>query len=172
MAHLFADQRQTDVFAVFVAVTDDHAAGHSGMRQNRHQLRLRTGFQPQRFAGVNQRFNHPTVLVDLDRINEEVVAVITVGFTRTFKRRVNGAQTVLQDLREAEQRRQTLALRFASFHQFGEIDARLRDVRVRAHADVSQFVDVVVVIAPPGNIVSTQHLAGFLGAHCNLLHGA
>lgn len=34
--------------------------------------------------------------------------------------------------------------------------------RVRAHADVAQLVNVIVVIAPPGNIVSTQHLAGFL----------
>lgn len=31
----------------------------------------------------------------------------------------------------------------------------------RAHADVAQLVNVIVVIAPPGNIVSTQHLAGF-----------
>ena len=29
----------------------------------------------------------------------------------------------------------------------------------------------IIVIAPPGNIISTQHLAGFLGAHRYLLHG-
>ena len=78
----------------------------------------------------------------------------------------------LEDLREAEQCWQALPLRFAGFHQLREIDASFRDVRVRAHADVAQLVNVIVVIAPPGNIVSTQHLAGFLGAHCNLLHGA
>ena len=120
---------------------------------------------------MDQGFNDAAVLVHLDGVNQEVVAFVTVRFTRTLERGVNRTQTVLQDLREAEQCRQTLALRLTCFHQFGEIHARFRDVRVRADADVAQLVDVVVVIAPPGNIVSAQHLAGFLGAHRNLLHG-
>ncbi|SPX66634.1 Uncharacterised protein [Leclercia adecarboxylata] len=110
------------------------------------------------------------MLIHLDRINQEIVAVVTVRFTRAFEGGVDRTQTVLQDLWEAEQCRQTLPLRFTRFHQFGEIDARFRYVRIRANADVAQFIDVVVVIAPPGNIVSAQHLAGFLGAHRNLLH--
>ena len=140
------------------------------MGQNRHQLRFGAGFQTQRLAGVDQRFDHAAVLVNLDGVNQEVVAFIAVGFTRALERGVNRTQAMLQDLREAEQCRQTLALSFTGFHQFGEIHARFRDVRIRADADVAQFVDVVVVIAPPGNIVSAQHLAGFLGAHRNLLH--
>ena len=140
------------------------------MRQHGHQLGFGTCLQPQRLAGVDQRFNHAAVLVYLDRVNQEVVAFIAVGFTRAFERGVNRTQAMLQDLREAEQCRQTLALSLTGFHQFGEIHARFRDVRIRADADVAQFVDVVVVIAPPGNIVSAQHLAGFLGAHRNLLH--
>ena len=170
VAHLLANQRQTNVFTVFITVTDDHRAGHARMRQNRHQLRFRACFQPQRLAGVDQGFNHAAVLVHLDRVNQEVVAFIAVGLTRALERRVNRTQTMLQDLREAEQCRQTLALSFTGFHQLSEIHARFRDVRIRADADVAQFVDVVVVIAPPGNIVSAQHLAGFLGAHRNLLH--
>ena len=112
------------------------------------------------------------MLVNLDGVNQEIVTVIAVRLTRAFERRVNRTQAVLQDLREAKQRRQALPLRFTCFHQLSEIDARFGDVRVRAHANVTQLIDVIVVIAPPGNIVSTQHLAGFLGAHCNLLHGA
>ena len=172
MAHLLANQCQTDIFAVFITVTHDHATGHSGMGQNGHQFSFGTSFQPQRFAGVDQRFNHATMLVDLDRVNEEIVTVVTVRFTGSFKRGVNRTQTMLQDLREAEQCRQTLALRFTGFHQLSKVNARFGYVRIRAHADVAQFIDVVVVITPPGNIVSTQHLAGFLGTHCNLLHGA
>ena len=172
MAHLLANQCQTNVFTVFIAVTHDHATGHSCMGQNGHQFCFGTGFQPQRFAGVDQRFNHATMLVDLDRVNEEIVTVVAVGFTGAFKRGVNRTQTMLQDLREAEQCRQALALRFTGFHQLSKVNARFGYVRIRAHADVAQFIDVVVVITPPGNIVSTQHLAGFLGTHCNLLHGA
>ena len=140
------------------------------MRQNCHQFRFGTRFQTQRLAGVDQRFNYAAVLVHLDRVNQEVVTFITVGFTRALKRGVNRTQAMLQDLREAEQCRQTLALSFTGFNQLREIHARFRDVRIRADADVAQFVDVVIVIAPPGNIVSAQHLAGFLGAHRNLLH--
>ena len=86
------------------------------MRQYRHQLSFGTGFQAQRFARMNQGFNHAAVLVNFDRINEEVIAVIAVGFPRTFERGVNGTQTVLQDLWETEQCRQTLTLCFTSFH--------------------------------------------------------
>ncbi len=60
---------------------------------------------------------------------------------------------MLQNLRETEQRRQALTMCFTGFNQLGEIDTRLRNVRIRANADVAQFVDVVVVIAPPGNVV-------------------
>ena len=125
------------------------------MRQHRHQFSLRTGLQPQRFAGVDQGFNHATVLVNLDRVDKEIVAVITVGFTRALEGGVNRAQTMLQDLREAEQRRQALSLGFARFDQLGQVDARFRDVRIRANADMAQFVNVVIVITPPGNIVGT-----------------
>ncbi|MNO82967.1 hypothetical protein D3C76_742560 [compost metagenome] len=170
MAHLLANQRQTNIFAVFIAVTDNHRTRHTGVRQYRHQFRFRTGFQTQWFTGVDQGFNDATMLVHLDRVDQEVVALVTIGLTRTFERGVDGAQTVLQDLREAKQCWQTLALRFARFHQFGEIHTSFRYVRIRANADVAQFVDVVVVITPPGNIVCAQHLAGLFGAHRNLLH--
>ena len=115
VAHLLAHQRQTDIFAVFITITDDDAAGHPGVRQHGHQFRFRTGFQAQRLAGMDQRFNHATVLVNLDRVDEEVIAVIAIRFTRAFEGGVDRAQAVLQDLREAEQRRQALPLRFTRF---------------------------------------------------------
>lgn len=108
MAHLFAHQRQADIFTVFITVTDNHAAGHTGVRQYRHQLGLGASFQAQRLAGVDQRFNHAAMLVNLDRINREVVTVIAIRFARAFKGGVNRTQAVLQNLREAEQRRQAL----------------------------------------------------------------
>lgn len=86
------------------------------MCQHRHQLCFGTGFQTQRFARMNQGLDHAAVLVNFDRINKEVIAVIAVGFPRTFERGVNGTQTVLQDLWETEQCRQTLTLYFTSFH--------------------------------------------------------
>ena len=85
------------------------------MRQHGHQFGFRTGFQSQRLAGMDQRFNHATVLVNLNRVDKEVIAIITVRFTRAFEGGVDRAQAVLQDLREAEQRRQTLPLRLAGF---------------------------------------------------------
>ncbi|MNN71860.1 hypothetical protein D3C81_1878380 [compost metagenome] len=103
MPQLFADQRQTDIFTVFIAVTHDHRAGHASMRQHRHQFGLGAGFQPQRFAGIDQRFNHAAMLVYLDRVNQEIATFIAERLTRTFERGIDRTQTVLQDLREAEQ---------------------------------------------------------------------
>lgn len=168
----FSDQRQANIFTIFIAVTDDHRAGHAGMRQHRHQLGLGAGFQPQRFAGVHQRLNHAAMLVHLDRIHQEIAALVTERLTRAFERGVDRTQAMLKDLREAEQRRQTLAVLLARFHQFCQIDARLRDIRVRAHADMAQLVDVIVIVAPVGDVISTQHLAGITIIHGNLLHGA
>ncbi|MNW10088.1 hypothetical protein D3C71_2072270 [compost metagenome] len=79
---------------------------------------------------------------------------------------------MLQDLREAEQGGQALAIFLALFHQLGKIDARMRDVWVRAHADVAQLIDVKVIVAPVGDVISAQHLAGITIIHGNLLHGA
>ena len=89
VAHLLAHQRQTDVFAVFITVTDDDAAGHPGVRQHGHQFRFRTGFQTQRLAGMDQRFDDATMLVHLDRVDQEVIAVIAVGFARALERGVD-----------------------------------------------------------------------------------
>jgi hypothetical protein len=75
------------------------------MGQNRHQFRFRTGLKTQRLAGMDQRLNNATMLVYFNRVNQEVIAVIAIGFARAFKGGVNRAQTMLQDLREAEQRR-------------------------------------------------------------------
>ncbi len=79
------------------------------------------------------------VLVNFDRINEEVIAVIAVGSRARLnaalmerKRccRICGNRTVQADadpvLRE--------------FSLTAEIDASFRDVRVRAHADVAQLL--------------------------------
>ena len=150
-----------DYFLVYPIKVNQHRRVIESLIHSGEPLGLEAGSKAELMA----------VLVHLDRVNQEVIAFIAVRFTRAFKRGVNGTQTMLQDLREAEQCRQALTLRFTGFHQFSEIHARFRDVRIRADTDVAQLVNVVVVIAPPGNIVSAQHLAGFLGAHRNLLHG-
>ncbi len=136
-----------------ITVADDDATGHASMCQHRHQLCFRACFQSQRFARMNQGLNYAAVLVNFDRINKEVIAVIAVG----FRARLNAA--LMERKRyakywETEQCRQTLTLCFTSLPLTAQIDASFRDVRVRAHADVAQLVNVIVVIAPPGNIVS------------------
>lgn len=170
MADLFADERQANIFPVFVAVTDDHRAGHAGMGEYRHQFRFGTGLQAQGLAGVDQRFDNAAVLVDLNWVNQKIAALVAKGIARPLKNGVNGAQAVLQDLREAEQRRQTLAFGLALFYQFHQIDARLGKVRIRANADMTQLIDVVVVIAPVRDIVGSQHFAGVAVVHGYLLH--
>ena len=111
------------------------------------------------------------MLVYLDGIDKEIAAFITEGFTRTFERRVNRTQAMLQDLRKTEQRRQTLVALFLQLlNQLSQIDARLWDVGIRTNRNMTQFVDVIIVATPVGDVISTQHFAGITIIHGNLLH--
>ncbi len=91
---------------------------------------------------MDKGLDRAAMLVDLNRVNEEVVAVITVRFTRTLKRRtLIRTQTVLRDQWETEQRRQTLTLRFARFHRFAA-NRRFRYVGIGAYANMAQLVEM------------------------------
>ncbi len=77
---------------------------------------------------------------------------------------------MLKNLRETEQRGQALALGLAFLNQLSQIDTHIRTIRIGADANMTQFIDVIVVIAPPGNVVGPQHQAGVLIVHRHLLH--
>jgi hypothetical protein len=73
---LAPDQGQADVLAILVAVADDHAAA-SRQRDHGHQFRLGARFQPEARRGIRGQFTgHVALLVDLDRIDRGVAAVV------------------------------------------------------------------------------------------------
>ena len=88
---LAADQRQADVLAVLVAVAD-HDRAAARQRQHRHQLGLGTGLEAEAVLAVgDQLAGDVAVLVDLDRVDRGVAAVVVVVGHRAWRRRAAGA---------------------------------------------------------------------------------
>ena len=78
-ADLLGQHRHFDVLVVFEAVADDRRLV-VGERHHGQQFRLRSGFQaePVRPAEFEDFLDHLALLVDLDRINAAVVALVAV----------------------------------------------------------------------------------------------
>jgi len=156
-AELAADQCQTDVFAVLVAVADDQPT-RPAQRQHRHQFRLGTGFQTETLAVMaGQGAGHAAMLVDLDRIDRGVAARIVPVRLRLRERGLQLAQTLAEDVRKAHQQR-----------QLGTGGARrIDDLRQRnhralracgAHHHMPGGIDVEVPVGPVRNRIGLAGL--------------
>ena len=118
-ADLLGQHHHLDVFVVLEAVADDGRVV-VGDGQHRQQFRLGAGFQPEivRPAVFENLFHHLPLLVDLDRIDAAVIALVAVLGNRVLKRLMQLAQPVLQDLAETDQQRQRDAAELEIVHQF------------------------------------------------------
>ena len=123
-ADLLGVHRHLDVLVVLEAVADDRRVV-VGDRQHRQQFRLRAGFQSELvgLAVLEDLFDHLALLVHLDRKHAAVVALVAVLLDRVFERAVNLAETVLQNLAEANQNRRIDAAQDELVDQLFEIDA-------------------------------------------------
>ena len=124
-ADLLGQHDHLDVLVVLEAVADDGRLV-VGDGQHRQQLRLRAGFQAElvRPAVLEDFFHHLALLVDLDRIDAAVAALVAVLGDGVLKRLVHLAQAVLQNFAEADQDRQRDAAKLEIVDQFLQVDGR------------------------------------------------
>lgn len=140
MAKLLAHQRQADEFAVLVAVADDGPALRCES-QHRQQLRLGTGFQADGdVLGGNDVFDHRFLLVDLDRVERGVLALVFQARDVAVERAGKLAHAVLQDVREAHQQRQREATLTQLVDLLEQVDGRTAWT-VRTDFDATGFID-------------------------------
>ncbi|MNM90848.1 hypothetical protein D3C81_1031260 [compost metagenome] len=165
-AQLAADQGQADVLAVLVAVADDQAT-RARQRQHGHQFRLAARFQAEAFTVVaGQGAGHSAVLVHLDRVHGGVAARIVPILLGLGERRLQLAQALAEDVREAHQQRQLGAGRARGIHHLGQ--RHHRAIRPgRSHHHVPGLIHVEIAIRPVRDRVGLAGLVEGPIGHCS-----
>lgn len=140
VAQLLAHQRETDELTVLVAVANDGAALRC-QGQDRQQLGLGAGFQADRdILGGDDVLDHRFLLVDLDRVQGSVFALVfqarDVGIEGTGQL----AHAILEDIRETHQQRQGQAALAQLLDLFEQIDRQTART-IRANFDATGVID-------------------------------
>ena len=100
-----------------------------------------------------QRVNHTFLLIDLDRVDRGVAAMVVVALHRAVERATQLVYAVLQDTGKAYQHWQREVVRGELTRKRVQVES-LVGARVGAHGDVALRVDVEVAVAPVGDVIS------------------
>ena len=154
VAELLPHQRQADEFTVLVAIADDGAAlGCQG--QHRQQFGLGTGLQANRdVLRGNDVFHHGFLLVDLDRVQRGVLALVVQARDVGVERAGQLAYTVLQNVGEAHQQWQRQTALAQLIDLFVQVDRRAVWA-IGAHFDAPGLIDGEIPCAPVANAIHT-----------------
>ena len=161
---LLGQHRRLDELGVLEAVADDRRVV-VGERHDGQQLRLRAGLEAElvRLAEVEHLFDDLALLVDLDRVDAAVAALVLVLGDGGLEGRVNVAEAVLQDVGEADEHRQADAAELQAIDQLLEVDG-LGRVLGRVHLHVTGGVDREVAVAPARHLVQLARVVHAPGA--------
>ncbi|MNF40997.1 hypothetical protein D3C84_220140 [compost metagenome] len=154
MAELLAHQRQADELAVLVTVADDGAALRR-QRQHGQQLGLGASFQADGdVLGGDDVFHHRFLLVDLDRVQRGVLALVFQTLDVGVECAGQLTHAVLQDVRETDQQRQGQAAFAQLVDLLVQVDRRAART-VRTNFDATGVIDREIPGPPMANPVNT-----------------
>ncbi|MNM75965.1 hypothetical protein D3C81_877680 [compost metagenome] len=154
VAKLLAHQRQANELTVLVTVADD---GPALGRQCQHgqQLGLGAGFQANRhILRGDDVLHHRFLLVDLDRVQRGVLALVLQTRDVGIERARQLAYAVLQNVRETDQQRQRKAALTQLVDLLEEVDRRALGP-IGAHFDAPGFIDGEITSAPMADTINT-----------------
>ncbi len=160
LAQLDADQGHLDEAGVLVTVADNQAPDLILQRQAGEQFRLAADFQTEieRLARVENLLHDFAELVDLDREDAAVLALVVEFLDGTAKGQVNRLDPVAQDVLEPNQHRELQAARLGFFDHVVDLDARAVLLQ-RPGKHMPRFVDVKVFRTPTLDVIQ---IAGVL----------
>ena len=152
-ADLLGQHRHLDELGVLEAVADDRRVV-VGQRHHRQQLGLRAGLEAEviRPAELEHFFDDLPLLVDLDRVDADVLAGVLVLGDGALEGFVDVLEPMLQDVAEADERRQADAAQLQVIDQLLEIDRPAR-LLGRVDLDLTVLTDGEVALAPAGDLV-------------------
>ena len=166
VTELLADQRAPDVGAVLVAVADDHRPGRGDPEHGR-QFRLAAGLEPDaRAAGAHDAVHHAVLLVDLDRVDRGVRAVVAECFARLGEGAHQRGDAIGQDVAEAQQHGQLEPFLRQAARELGEVDGGAVGTP-RSHQHMPAVGDVDVAFAPFGDVVEGGRVGRAPGTICH-----
>src|ERR1043166_10162561 len=97
VAERLANQREANKFAILIPVAPPHAV-LARLREHGEQLRLGAGLEADAIAAtLKQRIDDALLLIDLDRINRGVLALVVVGRGRGVEGLAQLLHAVMQD---------------------------------------------------------------------------
>ena len=135
------------------------AVGHG---QDGQQFGLGAGFEPEveRLAEIEDLLDDVPLLVDLDRIDAAVFALVVEFADGRLEGVVNLADAMAEDVGEAEQDRQLNAACLQLIDQVLQVDG-LFGALVRVDGDMAIVVDAEVSFAPVANAVRLDGILSF-----------
>ena len=124
-AELLRQQRGLDVRAVLVPVAEDERLGVVLQRERHQQLGLGAGLEPEVEGPpvLDQLLDDVALLVDLDRVDAAVGALVVVLGDRLLERAAELLDARAQDVGEADQEREVEAAAAQVVDQLLEVDA-------------------------------------------------
>ena len=162
LAHLAGQDGHLDEFIVLEAVADDGRLAAIGEGEDREQFGFGAGFEAEteRPAEVEDLFDDVALLVDLDRIDADVVAGVVVFGDGGFEGFVNFADAMAQDIGEAQQDRQLNAAVLQLVDERLQVDG-LVGAFVGMDRDMALVVDAEVPLAPVLDFVDIKGVLDF-----------
>ena len=160
LAELAGQHGHLDELVVLEAVADDRrAVAAVGQGQHGEQLGLGAGLQAEavRLAEVEDLLDDLPLLVDLDRVDAAVPALVAELGDRLLEGVGDLADAVAEDVGEAQQDRQLDAAVLELIDQLLEVDG-LVGVLVRVDGDVALVVDAEVALAPVADAVGIDRV--------------
>ena len=162
LADLAGEHGHLDELVVLEAVADDGRIWRFGQGEHGQQLGLRAGLEPEmvRLAKVEDLLDDMPLLVDLDRVDAAIAALVVVLADGGAEGVVDLADAMAEDVREAKQDRQLDAALLELIDQFLEVD-RLAGVFVGMNRHVPLGIDPEIVLAPVADAVRFQSIIDF-----------
>ena len=142
------EHRRLDELGVLEAVADDRCRVVCE-RDDSQELGLGAGLEAEvvRLAELVDLFDDLTLLIDLDRIDAAVAALVLMLCDGAAEGGVNVAEPMLEDVGEANQHRKADASELKAVDQFLQVDRSRRFLR-RMHLHVTGVVHRDIAIAP------------------------
>ncbi len=155
-----------DELGVLEAVADDGRVV-VGLRGDGHQLGLRARLEaePVLAAEIEHFLDHLALLVDLDRVDTDVTAVVLVLRDGRLEGVVDVAEPVAEDVAEADEHRDLDPAQQQVVGELLEVDG-LRRILGRMDEDMTRRRDGEIALPPPVDFVELGRVADGEGLAC------
>ena len=132
-------------------------SGGFGQGEHGQQLGLRAGLESEmvRLAEIEDLLDDVPLLIDLDRVDAAIIALVVVFANGRAEGVVDLADAMAEDVRKTQQNRQLDAALLELIDQFLEVD-RLAGILVGMNGHVPLGIDPEIILAPVANAVRFQ----------------